>query len=451
MSLFSLGIFLLVVVIAYFHYLQGMFSATLSAIFAILAAVLAVSYQEPLERLLSRGGMADYAMAITLVALFAGIYLILRVTFDSLVPGNLRLPLWVDRIGAAAMGVVAGLFATGIIALAAQSLPFGPSIAYYSQYELNADRPVRVPPGGNQVQFRDLTLSEELKNDTFTEDSRHGLFPPSDALLVGLVNHLSNGGSLAGGQKFAAVHPDYLQELFGSRLGIQVGAKRTIINDNPSQPQVRVVGVYLMEGPVKQIDAEIDEIRKRDLPDPLTVPADEALLVVRAVFSHNASDADNLIRLSPAAVRLVVNQTDYHPIGTLERSTVLIANREDDSLFLEGGKDGGADFVFRLDKSVLTDGAVAGAAMPKGAFFEAKRLGRVDLTPMEIKPTIELQRGGAEIKVLRKPKVMEKTGLSEAPPKEEKPAAAAPASKAEKGKKADRAKKEKAATTPGAK
>src|SRR4051794_30293863 len=127
--IFSLIVIILLAAIAYFHYTQGLFSAAISAFCAVLAGVLAFSYHETVIFSLLRGKVADYAHGMILIALFALIYTVLRVIFDTLIPGNLRIPTLIDRVGAAVMGLIAGVFALGIFAIAAQSLPFGPSIA----------------------------------------------------------------------------------------------------------------------------------------------------------------------------------------------------------------------------------------------------------------------------------------------------------------------------------
>src|SRR3954454_13468170 len=104
--------------IAYFHYAQGFFSATFSAICAIIAAVLAVSYHEALVVGLLGGKMADYANSVCLVGIFGIVYILLRVLMDKAVPGNIRLPVIVDRVGGALMGVIAAIFTGGVFALA---------------------------------------------------------------------------------------------------------------------------------------------------------------------------------------------------------------------------------------------------------------------------------------------------------------------------------------------
>src|SRR5258708_17823784 len=112
----SIIIILFIGVIAFFHYVQGFFSATISAMITILAAVIAVSYHENVVNLLLKGKMADVAHAMVLCMIFAVVYFGLRLIFDAAVPGNVRTPSTVDKVGAGLMGLVSGFFATGIFA-----------------------------------------------------------------------------------------------------------------------------------------------------------------------------------------------------------------------------------------------------------------------------------------------------------------------------------------------
>lgn len=412
MSIFALIIILLVAAIAYFHYTQGFFSAMQSAMFAVLAAVLAVSYHESLEGLVSRGGLADQSRAITLVVLFAGIYLILRTIFDRFLPGNIRLPLLVDRVGAGVMGVIAGIFATGILALAAQSLPFGPFVMGYSNYEMNDERAVYIPDarGGRN---KDAVVQAELKGDSFAPEDRHAMIIPVDDIVLGLVYRLSAGGSLAGSTRFDSVHPDYTQELFAQRLGVQVGAKHSAINEG-LQEQARVTGIFQVPPGVPQVDAEIDAIRKRSL-KPLNPTSEQLALVIRVQFQASASDKDNLVRLSTGAVRLVLGSENalpgedafhnYFPIGTYENN-VIFANKPDDPLFVPSGS--AADLVFLVSRrNVISENNAL--KMPPGALVEVKRLAQQDLAGRTIEPAAKLtSTPGAQVKVVRKALVMQK-------------------------------------------
>src|SRR5258706_2472964 len=147
--IFSLFVIVFVGIIAYWHYLQGFFSAAISAILAIIAALVAVGFQEEIVSMVA-GKMNDQANAIALVVLFAITYGLLRVIFDKAIPGNVRFPVLLDRVGAPIMGVIAGLFAVGIVAIAAQTLPFGPSIAGYQRYPINFDKQIIIHQSGKQ-------------------------------------------------------------------------------------------------------------------------------------------------------------------------------------------------------------------------------------------------------------------------------------------------------------
>src|SRR3954471_3928244 len=103
--IFSVVLIILVLAVAFFHYTQGMFSAAISAILAVFAAVLAVSLHEWVVEHLLKGAMADTAHGMMLLVLFAVIYLIPRILFDKLVPGNVRVPAIVDKVGGAALGL----------------------------------------------------------------------------------------------------------------------------------------------------------------------------------------------------------------------------------------------------------------------------------------------------------------------------------------------------------
>src|SRR5438270_4184948 len=118
--LFSILVILAVAAITFVHYLQGFFSATISAILAIFAAILAFSLHEQIAEafLIKNAIIPTMADAVTLIALFALFYVILRVIFDKAVPGNLQIPAGIDKVGGAVMGIVAAIFATGIFAIA---------------------------------------------------------------------------------------------------------------------------------------------------------------------------------------------------------------------------------------------------------------------------------------------------------------------------------------------
>ena len=377
--------------IAYFHYAQGFFSAFFSAVIAILAAVMAVSYHEPVVLNLLGGKMGDYANSMVLVCIFAGVYVLLRVLVDKTVPGNIRLPVIVDRIGGAAMGLIAGIFSGGILALAGAALPFGPDV--YPRYALETREEITLPPTpGTSVQTTG-DVKDQLTNDTFDPEAHKGLWIPADDIVLKIVQALSNGGSMAGNRTLKSVHPDYADELFAHRLGVQVGASHTALNLPGKNAQVSVPdpGIFRIDQDLNKaklvVDAELPSLHQRAITSVTPVdPADKMQLAIRIRFTQGAADSDRFVRIAPASVRLCANERNYFPVGTWENGK-LMANKADDFLIVSlQNQDRGADFVFL----VTPDDVVEGNPKDKvqkvldGVFVEVKRLARVDLSGRDV-------------------------------------------------------------------
>jgi hypothetical protein len=414
--IFGVLVIILVAVIAYFHYVQGLLSGVLSATCAAVAAVLAFSYHEQIAQMLLGGKLADQAHAMILVALFAFIYLILRVIFDNLVPGNVRMPAIVDKVGGAITGLIAGIFAIGILAIATETLPFGPSIGGYARYGLAEQNEVKLPTSG---QAQDTYVYNELKNDKITPEDASRLIIPVDDMVVNFVSKLSNGGSLEGDRTLDSVHPNYLDEAFFNRLGMQVGAKHVAVNTDKQQ-QVKVEGLFAFDA-LPQVEAEIPQVRppRKDLKALASNPGNQ-ILVVRVVFSDQASDDDHMVRVSPASVRLVANGVNYIPLGTIENS-VIASNKPDDFLIVEANKP--VDFVFYVPRADVLTGRGAKPARKPGAataeseaeaakvnpgvFIEVKRMARTDLSGKEVSNTFQVPESQG---------VLRKKGIEFTPP-----------------------------------
>ena len=432
----SIIIIAVVAGIAYFHYAQGLFGATISAAIAIIAAAVAIGYHENAVNMLLGGAIGDYANAGALVAIFALVYVLCRVVTDSMIPGNVRLPLLVDRIGGAAMGLVAGIFTAGIVALAAQALPFGPAVGGHARYPLEGMREVQVTPMG-QGRAQDMEIHNQMTDDEFVDENRKKLIIPADDMVLSFVQKLSAGGSLAGARTLESVHPDYADELFAQRLGVQIGAKRTAFNAPGKSPQVTVAdpGVFIVPQDLtkNQIDAELDDLHARQVA--WKRGGNDVQLVVRIMFTKDAADSDGNVRLAPASVRLVANGKNYFPVGTLENGQ-LYSNKVDDFLFIDvKAADRGADFVFFVDPADLFAGG-ASAFNPKepardpkdapkvadGVFVEVKRLARIAL---EGKPVTAGVPASENVKVERKARLLEQR-KKVAAPADEAPAAPDP-------------------------
>jgi len=399
--LLSLIIVAIIGVVAYFHYLQGFFSSALSAVISIIAALVAVGYHETMAGMVNGGKFSDYVVAVCLVSIYAVVYILLRTLFDSAVPGNVRFPLLVDRVGGGVMGVIAGLFAAGILAIAVQSLGFGPSLAMYERYPIKWGKTIAVQ--GPDMRRPDDAMFDELESDKFVRNESgdaQGLWVPADDLVLKLVNLASSeGASLDCGKPFQAVHPDYLQELFGSRVGLQSGSKHTAMANTAN-----VIGIYtaakLAQDDTErwQKDGQNIGIRgPKGNPGIQALPADfmpgpgKMILVLRTrVDRKNTDDKSNMLAFAPGGIRLVAGRKNYFPIGTLEAGRVLFRSMIDDPLFSPGDK--AIDLVFEVPEGELLASVAEKATSPKlaaGTFLEVKRFARVQLEDKEINKTIE--------------------------------------------------------------
>jgi hypothetical protein len=375
----SIVVILLIAVVAYYHYLQGLFSATLSAIVAVLAALLAIGWHEALTDALLGGKFADQAWGITLVAIFAIAYLALRVALDMLVPGNVRLPLLMDKIGAPVMGVIAGIAATGVLTIAAQTLPFGRSVAGHARFPQREPYDIVIKPNPQAYQMVDRRVVG-IDGQKFHDNDASKLSIPVDDMMLGLAKLVSGeSGSLECGRPLAAIHPDYLREMSGQRLGIETGAKHTMLRDQLASAQA-----LRIDPQVKAEDPEKEWARKKEGYElKLNREPGQMLMGVRASIDLNATDDDKLVRLSCGAVRLVLAGRDYFPIGTLDATGKLHLQAPDDPLFANPDnpkRTAIVDFVFVVEGDAFGAPGARALKMPPGSFIEIKRLARKDLS-----------------------------------------------------------------------
>ncbi len=425
MSIFAIIIIILVGAIAFFHYTQGFWSATISAIIAVIAAVLAVGYHETVVRTLLKGRMADYANGFALVAVFGLTYLILRTIVDKVIPGNLRLPVILDKVGAGAMGFVAAIFSVGVVAVAAQTLPFAPQIGGYARYAMTEQREAPIQVAG-KTQYQEIRIAPQVDANMLDDEeaTSTALFLPVDEWLVGFVSHLSDGGSLAGKRKLEDVHPAYLDELFAQRLGIQQAANH--VATNAVKQQVQVEGLFRAPPGIAQFDADIGTSRPGGKPVSYPPPKDGRMyLVVRVQFLDGADGGKSpeLVRFSPGSIRLVTRSEEkgaknHHPIGTVENGATLFTNRIDDFLFVGEGQSADLAFIVRADE--VLEGKTN--KVKEGVFIEVKRLAREDLSGRTVESGIKPDKG---VGVLRKTSVVTAAKTAAAAPPV--PAANAPA------------------------
>lgn len=187
----------LVLGIAFFQVVQGLYSALVMAILSVICAVAALNFYEPVAAFLYeyQPGHAD---ALALIVLFVVPLLVLRILADKYLPANIVMGVWPSRIGGGALGIITALILAGMLMLSVQMLPWGPKVLGYRPFD-----------------------------DSLQRDQRLGPFRP-DEFVLGMAKFLS-AGSLGTGRTwspgndaspkhtFANAHDDLLLELYCAR------------------------------------------------------------------------------------------------------------------------------------------------------------------------------------------------------------------------------------------
>ena len=199
---------LLILGIAFYQVIQGLFSALIMTALTVLCAAVAIGNYETLASAYLYSRQPAYADAIMLVALFVLPLMALRMATDWLIKGNIVLGVWPDRIVGGALGVITGMTVVGVLLVAMQMLPFGASVLGFTPFDDALHRSQRVAP-----------------------------FYP-DEFVVGLGGTLSAGG-LATGQRLDRRHSDLFRELFCAR---NTAGKNGRVDGKAGQTAVR--GIY---------------------------------------------------------------------------------------------------------------------------------------------------------------------------------------------------------------
>ena len=278
MLLIALAV-LLVLGIIYFQVAQGLYGALIMTILTILCATMAFNFYESLAQAVLYERQPAYADAAALVALFVVPLLVLRLLTDRLLPSNVVLGVWVDRIGGGVLGLITAQVLVGVLLIAVQMLPLGESILKYTSHSPSLQRDQRMMP----------------------------FFP--DEFTVGLVKVLSRT-SLRGDTSFASRHDDLLLELFCAR---NTAGKDGRIDALPGH--LKTVRVFTPTGdPPCELPA-----------NPLLDSADlPRTLIVRVTIDVDARGESNWLRLPATHFRLIAAAkkdptaiTSYYPVGFL--------------------------------------------------------------------------------------------------------------------------------------
>ena len=277
----SLLVVVLLLAIAYFHTIQGLFSALLSAVLAILCSALAFATFEYIAANALAPLKPNCALGLALVGMFGLPLLILRLLLDKLVHRTCLLPVILDRAGGFVFGVVAAFVMVGMLTIGLQLMPFGNGFLGFSR--VNREDPTKP---------------------------QNELWLKPDRVAVRLASMMS-GGVLSGEEAFSDRHPDFVTEI-GWIEGVLPDGERFR----------RGVRRYAPPGSIQVLNAwETDYVYRKTLGDrgnlseyqPKSAEPGSKFIRVRMQVEREAQDADNQHRFTLFQVRLVGNRGDDRP------------------------------------------------------------------------------------------------------------------------------------------
>ena len=264
---------LLILAIALYQSIHGLFSAVIMAFLTTICAVVALGCYEWLGPAFLYSTQPAYADALSLIVHFVIPLLILRTVFDKLIVGNAPIGAWADRASAGALGIYIGMVMVGILTIALQMLPYGGSVMGYTPFDSSLQRVDRL----------------------YCDEFALGVFKST--------------ASLASDQSFTEIHDDLLRELFCGRntagLNGRVDAKTDAL---------------MIPAAFKPGDKWKQVVGHDDLPeDPDRLTGKSDVLIVKTAVSNSTRSAnkeDGWYRLPGTHFRLVTGSgTSLYPLG----------------------------------------------------------------------------------------------------------------------------------------
>ncbi|NLX14490.1 MAG: CvpA family protein [Phycisphaerales bacterium] len=303
---FSFFVTVLILTITFYQGLQGLFSALINCVLAIISAVVAFGYYEDVYFAWLVGSQPDNGRAIALVGIFVGTLVVLRVVFDLAITGNMHFPVYVDRVGGGVFGLITALILVGVLAIGFQLLDFNARFLGFTRYSLvYALNGKVVDVGSANEAASPSTDNAAAEGRTAFRQERHNLWFHPDGFTVALVSHLSDN-ALTGRNRFRTIYPDFLGSVYRAKAGMFFGEKRTVPPDSMSVEKYWYLdsrqGLMIPRGGAS---GSSGTTRASDLTRSSRPAAGARLLAVRVSLNQNAADFGNDFKFTAEQIRLV--------------------------------------------------------------------------------------------------------------------------------------------------
>ncbi len=182
-------LFVILAGLIYFQvFTQGIFSCFIMMVWTIVAALVALNYQDYLAMLMIDNGFAFFPKAVALMVPFILVLFILREITDRFISGNMKFPEMIDRAGSTLFSLVSSLIIVGMISICLQSLPLPESILGFQRIK-----------------------------DMSQIDKQSTLWPAGDSFVIKTME-MASANCFSGEMSFVQHHPDYLRELHMNRV-----------------------------------------------------------------------------------------------------------------------------------------------------------------------------------------------------------------------------------------
>ena len=264
---------LLILAIALYQSIHGLFSAVIMAFLTTICAVVALGCYEWLGPAFLYSTQPAYGDALSLIVHFVIPLLVLRIVFDQLIIDNAALGGWGDRVTGGLLGIYIGTVMVGILTIAVQMLPYGAGVLGYKPFDSSLQRINRI----------------------YCDEFALGVFKST--------------ASLASDRSYDRVHDDLLRELFCAR---NTAGKNGRVD---APPDALMIPAAFMPG-----DKWKQVVNHKELPeDPCRATGKSDVLIMNASVSNstrNANKEDGWYRLPATHFRLVTRSgTSLYPLG----------------------------------------------------------------------------------------------------------------------------------------
>jgi hypothetical protein len=194
--LVSIAVLLMVVLVTAFWAYQGLFSSVIMFVETVVACIIAFTYYEELNDLWVGSIPPGIGLPLALMGLFLALLLGLRTLTDKFIPGEVRMPLYVNRAVGGVYGFFTGMILIGTALIGIQMLPIGSSVFGF----------------------------ERFMTDDEGHVEEHNFMLSPDRFTAGMVSMLSDG-RFGGDNPFFRAKPDLVLDLYSGRAAPQSEAR----------------------------------------------------------------------------------------------------------------------------------------------------------------------------------------------------------------------------------